>query len=97
MKKFFLLAASVVAMFFSVCSLAQGDKASALNDDPVSLRCEAMRAAFLQAKKERMATNGKTIVISEINEFLVVSFIAKKNTYGGGMHVVYAPDKAEVI
>lgn len=97
MKRYFLLAASVVVTFFSVFSLAQEDNASALNNDPVSSRCEAMRAAFIHAKKERMATDGKTIVISEINKFLVVSFIGKKNTYGGGMHIVYAPAKAEVV
>lgn len=97
MKRHFLLAASVVAIFFSVCTLAREGKVGALNGDIVNLRCEALRAAFSQAKDERMATDGKTIVISEIDDFVVVSFIGKKKTYGGGIHVVYAPTKGKVV
>ena len=81
---------------FEVDREAVGNDAMTVNTAAVTLvgdvTARALQAAYRAAARERMATDGKTIVVAERRGFVVVSFLGKPSTYGGTFHVVYSPE-----
>jgi hypothetical protein len=57
----------------------------------------ALRAAYSELEHGRTLAGGEVVVIRQIKQFIVVSFLAQGNVRGGRTHVVYDPALDKIV
>lgn len=65
--------------------------------DEVEFRKNALVAAYEEARKRRLESVEKTVVVSRKRSYIVVSFLNTKRQIGGESHFVYDPVSKKIV